>query len=439
MKNTNMTIFLEEAPVLKFIISGKKAYIKITFSMKCLEIMFEEFEKSANYRCAFIKTVYHMYQETDNDQYNSLTIDDFNKESDEVIVHIIERILEQDNKLKEIYNKVEAGTPYERFYNANKMLYKEATKNISYTLMEVSKTFKAFGEAILRSVNCATDKDTGFNIMISSFRNISKPTINVDKILSPLQSALKSVQFANEEFLSSFTSLSLLTESIQSIYSSFDFSMLTYYNEWNTQRETLLEYDWFYSREFPEELINKIHENRENLSKDEVNTIIVSYFRENGCKAVKDIIKQWNGLSCFSCRQDVFNEAVENHVDERYNSSITLLTIQTEGVITDFVRINLQKPRYRINQAISDIKQGLNDNDKMSIYEFKVFSDVIENIEDAFLESFDYANPDISSNNSRHKVAHGHVYIKESEVNSLKKFLYLNEVYHMFILSEKKI
>ena len=42
------------------------------------------------------------------------------------------------------------------------------------------------------------------------------------------------------------------------------------------------------------------------------------------------------------------------------------------------------------------------------------------------------------SNKSRDKIAHGHAYEKENEVNSLKTFLYLNKIYHLFLLLKEK-
>ena len=93
-----------------------------------------------------------------------------------------------------------------------------------------------------------------------------------------------------------------------------------------------------------------------------------------------------------------------------------------------------QNPRRRVNQAIEDVKEKLDNTEDMSVYEYKVFNDVIERIEQAFDKGFDYADPDKASNGSRHKIAHGHVYEKETEVNSLKHFLYMNELYHLFLL-----
>lgn len=142
----------------------------------------------------------------------------------------------------------------------------------------------------------------------------------------------------------------------------------------------------------------------------------------------------WNDLPYFACRKGVFHEALVNHSRKYFNSAITLLAVHTEGVITDFVRTVLQSLRYYVKQAIKDVKEKLENTEDVSIYEYEVFNDVIERIEQAFNESFDCADPDKASNGSRNKIAHGHVYEKETEVNSLKHFLYMNELYHLFLL-----
>ena len=107
-------------------------------------------------------------------------------------------------------------------------------------------------------------------------------------------------------------------------------------------------------------------------------------------------------------------------------------------LITDFVRTSLDNPRYKVEKAIEDIKKELEKNNDVSIYEYEVFNDVIKQIETAFTESFEHSNPDATSNESRHKIAHGHAYEAENEVNSLKKFLYLNELYSLFLCLDKK-
>ena len=121
-------------------------------------------------------------------------------------------------------------------------------------------------------------------------------------------------------------------------------------------------------------------------------------------------------------------------IQMNFNSSITLLAIHTEGVIIDFVRTVLQSPRHYVKQAIKDVKEKLENTEDVSIYKYEVFNDVIERIEQALNDGFDCANPDKASNGSRNKIAHGHVYERETEANSLKHFLYMNELYHLFLL-----
>ena len=148
--------------------------------------------------------------------------------------------------------------------------------------------------------------------------------------------------------------------------------------------------------------------------------------------------KGWDELPYFACRKRIFHEALVNHSRRYFISSVTLLTVHTEGVITDFVRTSLKNPRYKVKKAIEDIKRELEGNNDVSIYEYEVFHDVIDRIEKAFTEGFEHSNPDAASNESRDKIAHGHVYEAENEVNSLKKFLYLNELYSLFLYLDKK-
>ena len=102
------------------------------------------------------------------------------------------------------------------------------------------------------------------------------------------------------------------------------------------------------------------------------------------------------------------------------------------------ISISWKNPRYKVKKAIEDIKRELEENNDVSIYEYEVFHDVIDRIEKAFTEGFEHSNPDAASNESRDKIAHGHAYEAENEVNSLKKFLYLNELYSLFLYLDKK-
>ena len=70
----------------------------------------------------------------------------------------------------------------------------------------------------------------------------------------------------------------------------------------------------------------------------------------------------------------------------------------------------------------------------LSLSDWKVYDEILERILSSFTEGFDHANPDTASNYSRDKIAHGHVTDVETEANSLKRFLYLNEIFGLFTM-----
>ncbi|NEZ76029.1 hypothetical protein EXM56_11995 [Clostridium botulinum] len=449
-EKSDLSGHLANAPIIKIKILEFEIQIRVLFSMRCCEIMFNNYNQGDNYRLAFAKAVFHMYQNTDNKI--SLTEDEFLSVTEENLKLILNKILEKDSRINFEYDKYQEEDIYERFYKANKDSLKSSIEKFNKTIEEVSKKFNSLNKSLvtpfssvinnipkLNFFNFQSDlmkvHNVSFTEIASVLSSIPKPTINMKDIISPIQVMVESLQNINGELVKSLnTQLFQMSESVKSLMESMDFSLLTYRKEWSEQRETLLKYGWFYSEELPEEVINYIHDRRGELSTDDVDDIIVEYFRKNRCQALKNIVKGWEKLLCFHCRSVIFHEALVNHSRKYFNSSVTLLTVHTEGVITDFVRESLKNPRFRAQKAIDDIKKELDENIDISIYEYEVFNDVIERIEEAFNENFSLLNPDATSNKSRHKIAHGHVYEKENEVNSLKRFLYLNEIYYLFLL-----
>ncbi|MEN6637508.1 MAG: hypothetical protein ABFC56_16795 [Clostridiaceae bacterium] len=274
----------------------------------------------------------------------------------------------------------------------------------------------------------------------STLAKLPPPAFDIQSVFAPLEGVMKSIQLHNDNMFKSLeVPLLKLSETIQSLLSSIDFSLLLYPSKWSIQREALLSYGWFYTTELPEDLVANIYEKKDGLSQADVNKLITSYFRKNKCAALKKMIRKWEDFPYFKFRKWVFHEALVNHSRRYYNSSVMMITLQTEGIITDFVRLQLEKPRYKAKVALADIREKLEVSDSISIYEFEVFTDIIERIDVALQEAFDCSNPDITSDQSRDKIAHGHVYSPETEVNSLKQFLYLNEMCNLLqLLSSTK-
>lgn len=483
------------SPLIKIVIAEVEVQIQVFFSMNCCEIFFNRYEQGDSFRTAFAKSVFHMYKQG-KDNEDVFTENDFIGIADTDLIFILNEILAQDNKVKLEYEKIDCVDIYEKFFYANKAILKSATVDISKSLERMSRTFELLNKPLITSLNSAisnivmpieslsgltaavskmpyydfsklnfafSDIAKGpqldmqsavkaVQIDFSSFQsvlnsvpkvqfpelaavlsNIPKPIFDIQAIVSPLQNMMKNFHAVNKNLAQTLSApLLQMAEATQKIMSSIDFSLLIYRKEWSEQRETLLSYGWFYSDQLPEKLINNIHMKREELNIEDVDKIIVAYFRQNKCEALKKMVKRWETLHYFHCRARIFHEALVNHSRKYFNSSVTLLTIHTEGVITDFVRTSLENPRFKVDKAIEDIKKELDGNEDISIYEFEVYSDVIERIGEAFNENFKHSDPDAASNKSRHKIAHGHAYEIENEVNSLKRFLYLNEIHCLF-------
>ena len=92
-QNIDLSILVKDTPVTKITVSGIDIYIKIFFSFSCCKMMFKYHEEGDDYRLAFIKTIYHMYQNTTNNKSIDLTIEDFIKISDDNLLIILENIL----------------------------------------------------------------------------------------------------------------------------------------------------------------------------------------------------------------------------------------------------------------------------------------------------------------------------------------------------------
>ena len=125
------------------------------------------------------------------------------------------------------------------------------------------------------------------------------------------------------------------------------------------------------------------------------------------------------------------HEALINHSRKYFNTSIILITINTEGIIKDFLRLFLNSSYYRISEAIKHFKHLMNKNNGISDYEILICEAVLNKIEEIFTTHFDCNDPDSTPNLSRDKMSHGFSYNKETEEHSLKAFLYLNEIYNM--------
>lgn len=200
-------------------------------------------------------------------------------------------------------------------------------------------------------------------------------------------------------------------------------------------------FGWFLISELPDEIVDTIYERQNEITQEEVDALIVQYFRNNRCAALKQIVNDWRGLPYFESRKDVFHQALVCHSRRIYNASTTMLSLHFEGVVTDFVRENMPNPMYRGEKALQSVT-NLALEMPMNVMPFTdwiICRCVLACVDQAFTTNFSPADPDSCPNSSRHKIAHGHATEKETEANSLRRFLYMNEMYKLFSCLESEL
>jgi len=146
---------MNDAPIISIPLSDKEVKTQIFFSINCCMKLFECYEQGGDYRSAFAKAIFHMYQQTNSDNSIDFTEKDFVNATDESLNLILTTILEQDDKLKAEYYNEHADDVYERFYRANKAVLRSATAGISKSFEKMSIIFEAQNKALLSSLGNA--------------------------------------------------------------------------------------------------------------------------------------------------------------------------------------------------------------------------------------------------------------------------------------------
>jgi len=452
-----------------FVINGKKISIDAFLSIKALITYFEYTKQCSDYRKSFSKIAYFMYSITDNSSQGDINLSekDFNVASDDELSVVMAAILKNDSHLSAKFDEITEGNQYAKFYEANKNSCDEIFASLkkaigNQKLNVVSGLQRALGQnrslfsnyhsnrlnsLYASSLDCvAKIQATRFNRFAKHLNSIN--LLNTRSLQLTLSPVMQSIQNAIQEF--NFTEkLKPISKEIfqnrkmfitaalnlQKAFAAIDFSMFTYHREWSEKHEFLISHGWFYLNELSSETIDKIYEQRETITTEQIDTQICEYFRDNNCAALKKIVKNWRSSPYFRVREEIFHQSMVNHSRRYYNASITLMVIHTEGVITDFLRIKLQDPKFKAVGAISEIRNKVDDIplEFISLSDWQIYNEILDKILSSFSEGFSHSNPNSASDSSRNKIAHGHVVEIETEANSLRQFLYMNEIYRLFV------
>ena len=192
----------------------------------------------------------------------------------------------------------------------------------------------------------------------------------------------------------------------------------------NKKAKTMLQFGWWFISSLPIEIINYIYKNKETLKQKDVDKIISDYYKSDECRELEEIINGWNELEYFNKWEKKVNDAFYAHKLEMYSLSVPVWALMIEGIIRDFMRGNYDVTAFKFGILYDNFKEKAKELDGFIVsYAF--------NCMDSFYVRFNPEKPDGVHDFSRHKIFHGQAVNYDTEINSLKLMLYLDELFYM--------
>lgn len=192
----------------------------------------------------------------------------------------------------------------------------------------------------------------------------------------------------------------------------------------NKKAKIMLQFGWWFISSLPIEIINYIYKNKGNLKQKDVDKIISDYYKSDEYKELEEIINGWNELEYFSKWEKKVKDAFYAHKLGMYSLSVPVWALMIEGIIRDFMRGNYDVTAFKFGILYDNFKEKANELDGFIVnYAF--------NCMDSFYVRFNPEKPDGVHDFSRHKIFHGQAINYDTEINSLKLMLYLDELFYM--------
>ena len=437
---------IPKAKSLQLIIDGNEVNIPIFFSVHKLKFYFNLCTQGKTYRQAFIETVFEMY--TSNFSKNGigtgLTIREFEDADDEQFYNVINFIIEKDKTANRYFEECSTADKYERFYIA----YNKIIENIAITAKE---TFGKLSENIMgitRSIDLYNKQNIAQILAVIPKFDFQLPTALISlqssisaqqkSITSPIIDKIVMPKFNFEELFSPIKEISAqlqlaIQNSIKPIFNSISALGIErllanrYLRECN---QVFQKFRWWYISDLPASIIDKVVKNPKCYTKLKVDALVCEYYRRNNCRQLKHMIKKWKISNYFSKRKIDLNELQKIHRLKCYNSSVTLSIAIIEGVMRDFIREKIQG-YYHFKEVRAEFCKLIESSDKFDIVEYEIINHIIRSVDTIFTGNFKPNSPEQYSDMLRDKRMHGQAYKKQSEANSLKLMLYLNELFEI--------
>ena len=193
------------------------------------------------------------------------------------------------------------------------------------------------------------------------------------------------------------------------------------------------EFGWGGLSAIPGNIIQYINAKKSILSADEVNRLIFNYYERKNYEELEIVVSSWWWNPYFSSRKQAIVEALKCFKQKLNIASLTLLTLHFDGIVKEFLffefGIKLRKNEKAVEE-ISKLMVSIKDESISYFYDCNVKA--VDEIGKRLTETFEIEKIDETSNLSRHKIAHGHMYDDVSTDVVLKTFLWMNELENLF-------
>ncbi|MDD3889934.1 MAG: hypothetical protein PHR65_08435 [Syntrophomonadaceae bacterium] len=417
----------EKDAKIEILIGNNRVEMLNRFSLRKCKLFMEKCENTNDFRQAFIKVVYQMYCDsltTDEptDQRETLSERDFYEIDETQLEKVLNAILDRDSSLFRFFRELEIDDPYERLHLAMKQQIRSLADHFKVPIFS-GLDFSKFQTSIDLQNQIKNLFDS-----VSINANAFKLGIDFSKIIPPidvqnqLQDTFKKMAESVNQFVLGF----------QEALKNIDFEKLRQVEKDRECHETLNRFGWWYLSDFDEELLDKIHCGKESIDQEEVDSIICGYYRANRCEKLKSMVKQWSQLPYFKARSTDWHQIVVIHGQKYYNSSVKLLIIMIEGVTRDFVRSHSGESYFKFLKVRQELRNLLENDDNITYFEFIIIDHILNLVDDTFGGHFNPVAPEESPDFKRDKQLHGQALGIQTEADSLKLFLQINELYRIF-------
>lgn len=367
-------------------VAGKAFEVSVTISVQNSHLFMENICKGKTHREAFCKFALEMHSEAQNKKPSASTRRIFNAMSDDEALAIMQIVVNTNTDAPHELWKQEIQDIYDRF----EVYIRE------YCFFETKQMVGVFNTLVATMMKqIASNWTNGLFELSDSLSDIS----------SNMMSAMKA-------------SLAELKE-----------TTVKYFNSRVELDPVMSEFGWGGLSVIPGNIIQYVNAEKSNMSTDDVDNLIISYFKNRDYKELDLLVSSWRSNPYFANRKLAIEEALNCFKLNLNIASLTLLTLHIDGIVKEFLFFEFGIKLLKNEKAIEKISNlAIKSKDGSNSYFYDCNVKAVNEIRKRLTEPFEIEKIDETSNLSRHKIAHGHMYDDVSSDIVLKTFLWMNEL-----------